>query len=386
MTLSHEVFAPLWEGSWRRMLDHPEGIDIPLPRPKISTIGKLAVDRGLIAMLSGTSGFWVRPGDVDPWVQREVMRAVELYKENGWLDDPASFHREPPPLTRPRFRAVRRWWRYEHMMFRSGYEPREHDPGRRRWLGYERNRTAHAWVKRHKDGARPWVVAIHGYRMGDPTMDLTAIHADYLHDKLGLNVLSYVMPLHGPRRCGQASGETLFTGGIANLIHGEEQAMWDLRRILSWVRAQSDEPVAVMGMSLGGYTTALLSCLEQNLAVAVAGIPACDFIDLFRRHMDPDVEVPAQMHRFWRDAGRILKVISPLAMQCRLPQERRFIFAGLVDALVPPLAVKRLWKHWEKPRTEWYPGSHASFLLEPSVRALVDQALVEGGLISNVGV
>ena len=107
------------------------------------------------------------------------------------------------------------------------------------------------------------------------------------------------MPLHGPRRCGKVSGEELFTGGIANLIHGEEQAMWDLRRALSWIRSQSDEPIAAMGLSLGGYTTALLSCLEEDLACAIAGIPASDFIDLFRRHMKPETDVPSHMHRFW---------------------------------------------------------------------------------------
>ena len=158
MTLSHELFAPLWGPIWRHFLDHPGGGEIPLPRPKLSTVSKLAVDRGLIAMLSGSAGFWVRPGDVDPWVQREVQRAVELYSANGWLDDPQSFHATPPELRRPRFKKMVNWIGYEHMRWSSGYSPRAGDPGRRRWLGYERNRTAHAWVMRYRDEDRPWVV------------------------------------------------------------------------------------------------------------------------------------------------------------------------------------------------------------------------------------
>ena len=211
-------------------------------------------------------------------------------------------------------------------------------------------------------------------------MDLAAIHAGRLHDQLGLNVLSYVMPLHGPRRCGRVSGEELFTGGIANLVHGESQAIWDLRRALSWIRTRSEAPVAAIGVSLGGYTSALLSSVEKDLGCVVAGIPASDFIDLFRRHMPPETEVPSHLHRFWRDAGRVLRVVSPLSMKPLLPLEKRYIFAGLVDALVPPLAVKRLWKHWGKPRIEWYPGSHTSFLVEPGVRSLIDEAFEAGGL------
>jgi len=61
-------------------------------------------------------------------------------------------------------------------------------------------------------------------------------------------------------------------------------------------------------------------------------------------------------------------------MPCRVPRERRFIFGGLVDRLTRPETVRDLWLHWDKPRIAWYPGSHVSFLLEPAVNALLDEA------------
>jgi esterase/lipase len=40
--------------------------------------------------------------------------------------------------------------------------------------------------------------------------------------------------------------------------------MWDIRRILHWIRAQGAPSVGVHGVSLGGYQTALLAALERT--------------------------------------------------------------------------------------------------------------------------
>jgi hypothetical protein len=225
------------------------------------------------------------------------------------------------------------------------------------------------------------VLTLHGYGMGTPLADLGGMRARYLHSKLGLNVLSYVMPLHGPRRIGTGYGSELFTGGVANLIHGEAQAMWDLRRIMGWIRAQGADRVAVHGLSLGGYTTALLSALDSDLACAVAGIPASDFVELFRMHTPEEDAVHSErMDLFWEDTRRLLTVVSPLAMPPKIPRERRYIFAGVADRLAPPGAAQALWEHWERPRILWYQGTHVSFLLEREVRDLLDEAMTNSGM------
>jgi hypothetical protein len=201
---------------------------------------------------------------------------------------------------------------------------------------------------------------------------------------MGLNVVSYVMPLHGPRRSGSLMATELFSGGIANLIHGEAQAMWDLRRIVGWIRRQGGDRIGVHGLSLGGYTTALLSTLVDDLSCIVAGIPATDFIDLFRHHMPPDYgPVPSKLSAFWGGARRILRVVSPLAMTPRVPREGRFIFAGLVDRLVPPVVARSLWEHWDKPEILWYEGSHVSFIMESGVRDFLTDSFRSRGVTAE---
>jgi hypothetical protein len=57
---------------------------------------------------------------------------------------------------------------------------------------------------------------------------------------------------------------------------------------------QEGGPIGVYGLSLGGYNTALLACLE-DLACAILGIPATDFTGLTWRHGAP---LQIREHRF----------------------------------------------------------------------------------------
>jgi hypothetical protein len=76
-----------------------------------------------------------------------------------------------------------------------------------------------------------------------------------------------------------------------------------------------------------------------------------------------------------------VRVVSPLALAPRVGWEGRFIFGGTADRLVPADGVQELWRHWGRPRLEWYHGSHVSFGWERRVRALLLEALERTGLL-----
>ena len=84
---------------------------------------------------------------------------VSAYSTLGWLDDPVSYHREPPPLEISGIDERRSALTpYRHLRYESGYQPHpalEAD----RWLGFEKNRDGYAYVLEHEDGSdRPWIV------------------------------------------------------------------------------------------------------------------------------------------------------------------------------------------------------------------------------------
>jgi hypothetical protein len=217
--------------------------------------------------------------------------------------------------------------------------------------------------------------------MGRPWLDLGAFEARRLHRELGLNLLLPVLPLHGPRRIGWRSGAEFVGSFYLNTVHAEAQAMWDLRRLLGWLRGTGAPRIGVYGLSLGGYTAALLASLDRDLACAIAGIPGADFARVERRFATPMLLREAEAIGLdWDDIESVLRPISPLALAPRVARERRYLFAGIADRLVPPDQVRDLWEHWERPRIVWYAGAHLSFAREPEVRALVDGALRESGL------
>lgn len=158
--------------------------------------------------------------------------------------------------------------------------------------------------------------------------------------------------------------------------------MWDIRRLLSWIRSQSPPRVGVYGLSLGGYNTALLASLESDLACAIAGIPAADFSRLTWRHgARLQILYAERMGLVHDEVSDVMRVISPLVLKPRVPKQRRYLFGGVADRLVPAEQVRDLWLHWDRPRIVWYQGAHLTFRMHPEVDRLFQDALRESNLV-----
>ena len=319
-----------------------------------------------------------------PRLAAEAHDAVEQFAVRGWLEFPATYHRAPPPLTDPTIESITAvpGLSYEHVAFESGYTPWDDEVGRERWLAYAANRTAHARVFRHPGAPRPWIMCIPGYRMGRIAVDIVGFQVAWLFGRLGLNVIIPVLPFHGPRRVGRRGGDGYMTGDFIDTIHAQAQTLWDLRRLLSWVRAQDAPAVGVYGVSLGGLTTAMLASLEADLDCVVAGMPPACFAGLMQDNSPPLVQRLIEYAGFpWDVVKQLLRVVSPLAVAPCVAHERRFLFAGIADSLAPRSQALALWRHWGRSRLAWYPGSHSSFMLEPAVRELLLEAFRRGRLI-----
>jgi len=344
----------------------------PWWRDTMATTAKMALDKAACLLRFGT------PSSID-WLRivREIGEANQLWRERGWSINPTAYHLEPSTPPRVTLTAESsRHLRFRHLRFVSGYEPHAGEPGRTRWLGYAPNRMAHAWVFRHPGPQRPWLMCLHGYSFGMPFLDLDAFRVRWLHQTLGLNVILPVLPLHGPRRIGWQSGDGFFSGDVLDTLHAEAQAVWDARRVLAWLRADGAESIGVYGLSLGGYTAALLAALEPALACVIAGIPATDFVRLARLHIPAMAQRHAtQAGMEWDEITRLYEVISPLVLVPRVAHERLYIFGGQSDCIVPPDQVSDLWEFWEQPRIAWYAGSHLSLPWEPVVESFLAEAM-----------
>ncbi len=353
--------------------------DLPNPRPTPALAAKWLIDEWALQLETANSRMRAPSLDFRRRLRHELGDGVELFNERGWVADPMSYHRDPPPLKRVRLTPrTSGGLSYHHLVADSTYEPHDDEPGRERWLGYEANRTAHAWILRHDGAPRPWLLCINGYRTGQTRVDFAAFNARRLHHDLGYNLAFPVSPLHGPRSEG-SSGDRVLFGGAMNTVHTAAQAIWDIRRLKQWLVDTQDAPaVGASGISLGGYFTSLLACFEPDLAVAIAGVPEADLVRGMRRNVEPLLPpFYEQWGLSWRSLERVNRVVSPLAMEPVIEHEARYIYAGLVDRWVRPGNVHALWEHWDRPEICWYEGSHLSFPIESKVTEFVTDALTE---------
>ena len=366
--------------SWRRYLNPNRGGELPIVRPTVALAVQALLDEVVLA------GFRVVRSSGDPEaaarIEQETVAAIELYERSGWLAQPERFFAVPPTLSDVTARPVKtRRHSYERLSFESGYEPHPDEPGGTRWLSYAANGRARAWMLRH-DEPRPWLICVHGASMGRPTIDLSLFRTRWLHEDLGLNVLLPVLPLHGPRRRGVWKGAMFPGEDFQDNIHGAAQAVWDIRRLVSWIRTQDAQArIGITGISLGGYVTSLVASLEDGLVCAILGVPVVDLAALMERHAG--LAAADDRHHLLALGKQAGRVVSPLALTPRVPLQGRFIYAGLADRLVHPRdQVLRLWEHWGRPEIAWYEGSHTGFPRSKTVGRFMREALVRSGLVA----
>ncbi len=143
---------------------------------------------------------------------------------------------------------------------------------------------------------------------------------------------------------------------------GLTQAVWDVRRLLRWLRDDQQAPqVGVLGVSLGAYVVSLLSTLDGDLACLIAVVPTSDLAASLAAAA-PLTPAKRRLHRQLHDdrSALVHRVVSPLAGPCLVPHERRHIVAGQVDAIAPPRGAAQLWRHWDEPSITWRPRGHVT--------------------------
>lgn len=310
-------------------------------------------------------------------LRREVDVTIERLEARGWLDDPSGFHALPPPPVGPVVEPAK-WFRfrYEQLSFESGYvSPVDAGRADERWDAAP-NRTAHAFVLRHREDGHPWVLLQHGYGGGAPMDFDKMMGAAHFHRDLGFNVIGPIAPYHGPRRVFNRGGVGMTSLDYVRNLHALGQAVWDIRRCISWVETQGGGPVACHGVSLGGCLVALVAGVDDRVGTVVAGIPVVDITAAIRKgSSDEQWAEPDQSGLFGDCLELIHRPVTPLSLAPLVPRERRFIYAGIGDQVIKPGDAYRLWQHWDRPNVLWFGGSHLLTPRAAEVKQFVDDAL-----------
>lgn len=271
------------------------------------------------------------------------------------LLDPASFF-GAPSAPRPARALVRRFGRGGEVVdltWRSSHEPRLHAV-RARYLAHGPNATAHARLLGVPGAGRPAVIVVHGYLGGTYAFEERFWPLRWLL-RQGLDVALLVLPFHGLRK-GPEVRPRFPASDPRVTIEGFRQAIGDLRDLAAWLRASGAPEVGVLGMSLGGYTSALAATVAPELSFAVPLVPLAsiaDFAGADGRFVGT-AEEQRQQHAAVEAAHA---VVSPLARPLALPASRVAVVAGRVDRITPLSHAEKLAAHFGC-RLEVFDGGH----------------------------
>ena len=344
-----------------------EGFDLKLfdqLRVRSSAASDVAL-RTLGACLLGALAY---PPGYNPLQIKRALEDRALYGTLAERHDATAFFHRPPrcvPVRRKRARRplfLPQDGRCEDLSFESPFVP-VNPRLRSEYLSHAGNKHAHARYWSHNDGPRPTIIAVHGfsadlYHLNEWFFALPSFY------EMGCDVLLFTMPFHGKRqtRFSPFSGHGFFAGGVSRINEAFAQAVHDLRIFVDWLLDQVHAPqVGMTGVSLGGFTTALMASVEPRLAFALPNVPVISLADTLMEWEPLASMIRASLKLFGRslvDARHLLAVSTPLTYEPALAKERLMIIGGIGDRLAPPKQSKLLWEHWGRCRIHWFPGSH----------------------------
>jgi dienelactone hydrolase len=331
----------------------------PLVR-KRSWIGGLAdaaghwVDRAVVDLALDMARRNRRGPGPDPEQQlRQLARVAEAYGDPRLIAEPDAFFARPetPRVRRTTLHPLPGGGRIDDLAFESDFVP-THEFPRESYLADVENRTVVARHWRHAT-PRATAICIHGYLGGALTFEEAAFEAPRLY-RWGLDVLIPVLPFHGARAPGARRGVWPGTDPWRS-VEGFAHAVHDLRAWSAWLRAEGASAVGTVGMSLGGYTAALLATVDPTVDFTTLMVPLASLGDAYLQHRarQPDPP-PAWVGKRIDDS---LRVVSPLSRPPAVAPESVLVLAAGNDGITPAAHAHRLRDHFDA-RFETFAGGH----------------------------
>ncbi|HKO49927.1 MAG TPA: alpha/beta fold hydrolase [Polyangiaceae bacterium] len=202
---------------------------------------------------------------------------------------------------------------------------------------------------------RPVAILIHGYMAGSYQVEQRVWPLQRLL-RSGYDVALFTLPFHGVRANATQRGAPEFPGSDPRFSNeGFRQVILDLRNFVRWLRERGHPEIGVMGMSLGGYTAALLATVEPGLSFCVPVIPLASLADFVREQgvLSSAPEVEAREHALLE---RIYRVSSPLDRKPLISPSRTLVVAAKADRITPVTHARKLAAHFGAQLVSWHGG------------------------------
>ncbi|MBI3840077.1 MAG: alpha/beta hydrolase family protein [Planctomycetia bacterium] len=207
-------------------------------------------------------------------------------------------------------------------------------------------------------GKKPGVVVLH-ILGGD--FDLSRLFCRALASN-GVAGLFMIMPHYGPRQQ-PGSSARMISIDPRETVRGMTQAVLDVRQAAAWLAGQDEidpKQLGVMGISLGGITSALVASLEPRFTKACFILAGGDMGEVAWTSTEL---APVREH--WKKTGgnkeslfAELKVIDPVTYARPLAGRKILMLNARQDEVVPPACTESLWRAFGQPEIVWWDAGH----------------------------
>ena len=207
-------------------------------------------------------------------------------------------------------------------------------------------------------GKKPAVVVLH-IMGGD--FDLSRLFCRALASN-GVAGLFMIMPHYGPRKQ-PGSPARMISFDPQETVRGMTQAILDVRQAAAWLAAQDEidaNQLGVMGISLGGITSALAASLEPRFTKACLILAGGDMGEVAWTSTEL-----AGARESWKKTGgskeslfAALKVIDPVTYARPVAGRKILMLNARQDEVVPPACTEALWRAFGRPEIIWWDAGH----------------------------
>lgn len=305
-----------------------------------------------------------------------LSSVYSAYGEESFVEDVSALFPAPPPRLELQLRRVRAGvWEASWPSVFEPYLPEVAD----RYLSRIENRTARARLFLANEAfaptSRPAVVAVHGYMGGQWLVEENAWPIEWLLRR-GLDVALPVLPLHASRNGARRGAPGFPSSDLRVTNEGFRQAVADIRTLVRWLRERGAPHVGVMGMSLGGYTSALVATVTTEIDFVMPMIPLASLADFAREQGRLGSGV--QMEELYDGLERAHRVVSPLARPLALSKTRALVVGAEFDRVTPATHASRLSRHFDCEMVTIAGGHLVQFGRSSAFRALGELLEREG--------
>jgi len=209
------------------------------------------------------------------------------------------------------------------------------------------------------------IIFVHGWR-ADNLDRLGKVFLDSFMER-NYNIYNYVLPFHMERSPDTSlySGEYFVSSDVSRTLRSEQQSVSDIRALISYIKAEKKGKVIIIGLSLGGITTNLLSEVEENIDVLISLFYANELsYTIFETEAGKYIKKDFIKNNFdYSLLKKSWEVINPSLRKPVMDLNKILLVSGKYDKYVIDKDTDALWKNWGKPKRYMYSCGHSGIVL-----------------------